>query len=1011
MNRPDRVSTPPPSEPSAERKTPSRPPLYALLGTLAYLCFGCAWIFSGQILTVSIANPERVAMFELIKGLTYVGLSGLLVYLLIRFAEPLTQSRPHPDGENPYALAAGQAQRRLHQLPMLVVALMLVAGALVAASLFWWREAALERTEQSTATLQHSVSAHIDTSLVLIELTLREAIADHLADPKSDDRELHNRLPRTSTGVRTLWLLDDEGRVMHDCEGLVTGLQFFGQHFFQQYLTGAKNTLQLGMPQKHPTTGRWFVPASLAMRDTGFRGVAVAIIDVEAFASLWSVHTRRDDLTISLLDKTGQIILRSPFIAEEMEREELAPTQGIKLDDAGTTDFRATSTIDGEHRLFSVGTIAGRDDLRVLVGASERRALNNWRRFAVGGLSLFLFIGAGVFTLLYAIMRELRTRILIQQEAAELARYPLQNRNPVFTVSPLGDWLFINPAAQQMLRELSTEMTGRLNTVLRRLATQPGHHSQELTLGERSYQLSANSHEGRHCDVYMTDITGSRENEALKNAFLAQPFMGMAVSDPVSHEWLLVNERLCQIFGYSESELKGMDWRQLTPPEDLARETLYFEAMMRGDTDGYTLSKRVVRKDGEVIHLELNAHLLRRIDGSPYLIVAAAQDISERVRSQAAQQTLLHDLQERVKELHCVGRIATLLRSQLARDDMLAAAVELLPPAWQYPDITGARIRFDGKTYATANFSETPWRQLSTVRVNGEARGLIEVSYASPQPEIAGGEGPFLAEERTLIDTVAEALGNDIARGETESALATANQRWQYALEGGEHGVWEWRPDTGAVFYSRQWKAMLGYADDELASTLEEWTARVHPDDLARAEAEIERHVRGETDLYQSEHRLRHKDGHYLWILDRGRVVERDAAGKPLLMIGTHTDITARKQMDIALLESEARFKGLVEQSLVGIYMLDAGHILYANPRMCEMLGYSHEEMLRLSPEDITWPEYRPTVRENIRKRLAGEVRSITIACPGCAKTASALRSMPTDPPRSCTAGKSLSAL
>jgi PAS domain S-box-containing protein len=791
-----------------------------------------------------------------------------------------------------------------------------------------------------------------------------------------------------------VWLLNNEGRIVYDSEGLLTGAMLFHRAFFQHHLTQDnltqdKSAIHIGMPQPHTKTGRWVVPASMAMRNNGFRGVAVAVIDIETFAALRGVHTQRENITISLLTTNGSVILRSPFVANEMGREELAIQHTSSLDDAGTADFRATSTIDGEYRLFSLGTIAGRPALRVLVGASEQRALSNWRRFAVGGLSLFLFISAGIFTLLYTVMRELRARIHLQQEAAELARYPLQNRNPVLTVSPLGEWLFANPAARELAGRLPPELQSHLTTQLRRLATEPGEHQQELMLGERTYQLSAKSTQDRYCDIYMTEITGLRENEALKNAFLAQPFMGMAVSDPVSHEWLLINERLCRMFGYSESELKSMDWRQLTPPEDLARETLYYESMLRGDTTGYTLTKRVARKDGTVIHIELHAHLLRRTDGSPYLIVAAAKDISERVQAQAAQQQLLHDLQERVKELHCVGRIATLLRAQLSRDDMLAAAAELLPPAWQYPDMTGARIRFDGKNYTTAGFSETPWRQIATIRVNGQPRGLIEVSYSAPQPDMPGGEGPFLKEERALIDNISEALGSDIARGEAEAALATANQRWQYALESGEHGVWEWHPDSDTVFFSPQWKAMLGFADHEIGHTLDEWTTRVHPEDLARAEAEIERHVRGQTDLYQSEHRLRHKDGHYLWILDRGRIVERDAAGKPLLMIGTHTDVTARKQIEIALLESEARFKGLVEQSLVGLYIIDDRKIHYANPRMCEIFGYTPEEMRHLGPEDITLPEHRPTVRENIRKRLSGEVPSIQYRTAGLRKDGS----------------------
>jgi hypothetical protein len=201
MNPPDSAgTTPPPAAPAGRKIRRGRPP-YALLGTLAYLCFGTAWILAGQILTVSIANPERVAMFELIKGLAYIGLSGLLVYALIRFAQPPARVMKAAGEENPYTLAAQGAQHRLNQLPWLVTGVMLLASLLVTASLFWWRAAALERAEQANATLQHAISAHIDTTLNLVERVLREVIADYFADPKSANRDLRH-LCRAARPVR-----------------------------------------------------------------------------------------------------------------------------------------------------------------------------------------------------------------------------------------------------------------------------------------------------------------------------------------------------------------------------------------------------------------------------------------------------------------------------------------------------------------------------------------------------------------------------------------------------------------------------------------------------------------------------------------------------------------------------------------------------------------------------------------------------------------------------------------
>ncbi|MDV7395356.1 PAS domain-containing protein, partial [Arthrospira platensis SPKY1] len=105
-------------------------------------------------------------------------------------------------------------------------------------------------------------------------------------------------------------------------------------------------------------------------------------------------------------------------------------------------------------------------------------------------------------------------------------------------------------------------------------------------------------------------------------------------------------------------------------------------------------------------------------------------------------------------------------------------------------------------------------------------------------------------------------------------------------------GVWDWNAQTNKVYFSPAWKAMLGYAEDEVGDSLDEWDSRIHPDDRASTYADLERHFSGQTPLYENTHRVRCKDGRYKWILDRGKVFSFDAAGKPLRVIGTHTDVT-----------------------------------------------------------------------------------------------------------------------
>lgn len=122
---------------------------------------------------------------------------------------------------------------------------------------------------------------------------------------------------------------------------------------------------------------------------------------------------------------------------------------------------------------------------------------------------------------------------------------------------------------------------------------------------------------------------------------------------------------------------------------------------------------------------------------------------------------------------------------------------------------------------------------------------------------------------------------------------------WIYAIEGNRDGVWDWNAITNEVFFSKRWKEMLGYKENEINNDLSEWDNRLHPDDRDAVYVDLKRHLDGETPFYHNEHRLRCKDGSYKWILDRGKVIGWTKDGKPARVVGTHTDITERKEAEI----------------------------------------------------------------------------------------------------------------
>ncbi|MBI2512569.1 MAG: PAS domain S-box protein [Opitutae bacterium] len=199
-------------------------------------------------------------------------------------------------------------------------------------------------------------------------------------------------------------------------------------------------------------------------------------------------------------------------------------------------------------------------------------------------------------------------------------------------------------------------------------------------------------------------------------------------------------------------------------------------------------------------------------------------------------------------------------------------------------------------------------------------------------------------------------LSERLERAESERGREEA--RWREALEGVGDGLWEWRVSTNEIYHAPQLERMLGYEAGEFPFKVDEWPTRVHPEDLPRVYHELERCVAGERSVYQSEHRLRRKDGGWTWVLDRGVVLERDAAGKPLRMIGTHFDITPRKELEQRLSEQAEHYQTLFERNPQPMWICDADtqRILAVNEFALSKYGYSREAFLGLTSLDLLAP-------------------------------------------------------
>ncbi|WP_332672577.1 bifunctional diguanylate cyclase/phosphodiesterase [Aromatoleum sp.] len=198
----------------------------------------------------------------------------------------------------------------------------------------------------------------------------------------------------------------------------------------------------------------------------------------------------------------------------------------------------------------------------------------------------------------------------------------------------------------------------------------------------------------------------------------------------------------------------------------------------------------------------------------------------------------------------------------------------------------------DGRWFAASPVKNSPWTVVVSARqsalfapVTGEGRWIPWMLFAA----------------FGLVASAALFLVSRLVRGAAQ--LHASQERYALAVAGANDGIWDRDLVTGIAYFSPRWKAMLGHQADEVGDDPDEWTERVHPDDVAPLKAALDAHLRGDVASFESEHRMRHSDGAYRWFLTRG-VAIRDHRGKPTRIAGSTSDITARKAAEELLRQS-----------------------------------------------------------------------------------------------------------
>jgi PAS domain S-box-containing protein len=245
--------------------------------------------------------------------------------------------------------------------------------------------------------------------------------------------------------------------------------------------------------------------------------------------------------------------------------------------------------------------------------------------------------------------------------------------------------------------------------------------------------------------------------------------------------------------------------------------------------------------------------------------------------------------------------------------------------------------------------------------IKNDTRIFFEIQYK-----------PIFNENKQVI--AALVTGRDITHKKTaEAELIEREERWRFAMDVSNQGLWDWNILTGAVFYSNSWKKLLGFSQNEISNHINEWRNRLHPDDTRQVEADIQKHLQSQSAFYETTYRLKAKDGTYRWIHARGLLIEKTPDGKPARMIGTHLDITENKQHD-------DQYKELFDSNPLPTWIYDEdGKILLVNNAAIEHYGYSKEAFLSntvqfIHPED-QWEKLKDRrKRERQEKKLSEPV-------------------------------------
>jgi PAS domain S-box-containing protein len=218
-------------------------------------------------------------------------------------------------------------------------------------------------------------------------------------------------------------------------------------------------------------------------------------------------------------------------------------------------------------------------------------------------------------------------------------------------------------------------------------------------------------------------------------------------------------------------------------------------------------------------------------------------------------------------------------------------------------------------------------------------------------------EREWIDAEVYALHTIAKNIGLRLNQDKTISKLETTLEKFDHFMSISNQGMWEWNFETNKSIYSYNWARMLGFTNDEISEDLDFWKKNVHPEDISKIVSNLENYISGKIHCYEGEARIKHKEGHYIWVKYSG-LLKRNSDGTPQKIIGTHIDISELKEKEILLKLSESKFRFIAENTsdIICQHNLD-GSFFYVSNSFTEILGYRPEEVINKIAFNYIHPE------------------------------------------------------